>query len=170
MMLDRRSEHYGLEAKHACDLQHAGIVRVLVRTRWHDPAGPSLAGLAFSSSEALYEASCGYDHKDGQRSVHRALSGTLTQISEAVRILDRRPPSGPCCRSCGRAERQRSDLDSWSMSPENAGRTPSTSHPRYRRFSWPDRCRRQPQRCRCHETASPICLKWSPKNQATMRE
>ena len=65
MMLDRRPEHYGLEAKHACDLRHAGIVRVLVRTRWHDPAGPSLAGLAFSSSEALYEASCSYHHKDG---------------------------------------------------------------------------------------------------------
>ena len=57
MMLDRRSGRYGLEAKHACGLRHAGIVRVLDRTRWHDPAGPSLAGLAFSSSEALYEAS-----------------------------------------------------------------------------------------------------------------
>jgi hypothetical protein len=77
MMLDRRPEHYGLEAKHAYDLWHAGIVRVLDRTRWHDPAGPSLAGLAFSSSEALYEMSCSYHHKDGQRSVHRALSGNV---------------------------------------------------------------------------------------------
>jgi hypothetical protein len=56
MMLDRRSAYCGLETKHACDLLHGGIVRVLDRTRWHDHAGPSLAGLAFSSSEALYEA------------------------------------------------------------------------------------------------------------------
>jgi hypothetical protein len=169
MMLDRRPEHYGLEAKHAYDLWHAGIVRVLDRTRWHDPAGPSLAGLAFSSSEALKRRAAITTRAASARYTERS-RGTLTQISEAIRVLDRRPPSGPCCRSCGRAERQRSDLDSWPMSPENAGRTPSTSHPRYPRFSWPDRCRRQPQRCRCHETASPICLKWSPKNQATMRE
>ena len=56
MMLDRRPEHYGLEAKHAYDLWHAGIVRVLDRTQWHNHAGPSLADLAFSSSETLYEA------------------------------------------------------------------------------------------------------------------
>ena len=77
MMLDRRSERYGLEAKHACGLRHAGIVRVLDRTRWHDPPGPSLAGLAFSSSEALYERSCSYHHKEGQRSVAPKLSGNV---------------------------------------------------------------------------------------------
>lgn len=94
MMLDRRPEHYGLEAKHAYDLWHAGIVRVLDRTRWHDPAGPSLAGLAFSSSEALYETSCSYHHKDGQRSVHRAVSGNVnnkyrkpSEFSTAVRLV-----------------------------------------------------------------------------------
>lgn len=56
MMLDRRPAHYGLEANHVCDLLHAGIVRVLDRTQWHNHAGPSLADLAFSSSETLYEA------------------------------------------------------------------------------------------------------------------
>lgn len=56
MMLDRRSAYCGLEAKHACDLLHAGIVRVLDRTRWHDHAGPSLADLALSSSKAPHEA------------------------------------------------------------------------------------------------------------------
>ena len=77
MTLDRRPAQYDPEASHACDLLHAGTVRVLDRTRWHDPAGPSLAGLVFSSSEALYEASCSYHHKDSQRSVHRALSGNV---------------------------------------------------------------------------------------------
>ena len=54
---DRRPAHYRLEVKHACDLLHAGIVRVLERTRWHDHAGSFFVDRAFSSSEALYEAS-----------------------------------------------------------------------------------------------------------------
>jgi len=105
MTLDRRPEHYGLEAKHAYDLRHAGIVRVLDRTRWHDPAGPSLAGLAFSSSEALYEAVVQLS-PEGRPTLGNSerCRGTLTQISEAIRLLDRLKPSGPCCRSCGLAE------------------------------------------------------------------
>ena len=76
VMLDRRPAQYGPEAKHACDRLHAGVVRVLDRTRWHDHAGPSLVDLAFSNSEALHEAVVQLSpQKDCQRSVTASAVG-----------------------------------------------------------------------------------------------
>jgi hypothetical protein len=129
-MLDRRSERYGLEAKHACGLRHAGIVRVLDRTRWHDPAGPSLAGLAFSSSEALYEASVQLSQqgRPALRNSERC-RGTLTQKSEAIRVLDRVPSSGSASEAVAGQKDERSDLDSGRCRPKAPVGPPSTGHP-----------------------------------------
>ena len=87
MMLDRRPEHYGLEAKHAYDLWHAGIVRVLDRTRWHDPAGPSLAGLAFSSSEACMKRRAAITTRTASARYTERSRGKPSEFSTAVRLV-----------------------------------------------------------------------------------